>query len=213
MTLATVNPTRMELTRTKKRLSTAVRGHKLLKDKHDEMARQFMIYIRRNKQLREEIESLLGNAMGKMSLAEAEMGKSSLREALMISDSALPPVCEEKSVMSIKVPLIHQEKTEAGTISGGLSYGFAFSSDKLDSAVLAMNELMPKLYELASIEKSCDMLADEMERTRRRVNALEYIMIPEMKATIKYITMKLEDNERSATVKLMKVKDNMAKAQ
>ena len=207
MTVATVNPTRMELTKTKKRLATAARGHKLLKDKQDEMARQFMIYIRRNKTLREEIEVLLGDAMGRMSLAEAEMGKTSLEEALMISDSAVSPECGIKNVMSIKVPDIRQESS----VIGGISYGFAFSSDKLDSAVLAMNELMPKLYELAAVEKACDMLADEMERTRRRVNALEYIMIPEMKATIKFITMKLEDNERSNTIRLMKIKDNMAK--
>ena len=207
MSVATVNPTRMELTKTKKRLSTAARGHKLLKDKQDEMARQFMIYIRRNKALREEIEALLGDAMGKMSLAEAEMGKISLEEALMISASSAPPVCTEKNVMSVRVPEIKQEASSAG----GITYGFAFTSEKLDSAVLAMNELMPRLYELAAVEKACDMLADEMERTRRRVNALEYIMIPEMKATIKYITMKLEDNERSNTVRLMKIKDNIAK--
>ncbi|MBO4501975.1 MAG: V-type ATP synthase subunit D [Clostridia bacterium] len=207
MSVATVNPTRMELTKTKKRLSTAARGHKLLKDKQDEMARQFMIYIRRNKALREEIESLLGDAMGKMSLAEAEMGKLSLEEALMISANAAPPECTEKNVMSVRVPEI-----TANVSSGGdITYGFAFTSEKLDHAYLAMNELMPKLYELAAVEKACDMLADEMERTRRRVNALEYIMIPEMKATIKFITMKLEDNERSNTVRLMKIKDNLAK--
>ncbi|MBO4795054.1 MAG: V-type ATP synthase subunit D [Clostridia bacterium] len=205
--MATVNPTRMELTKTKKRLSTAARGHKLLKDKQDEMARQFMIYIRRNKALREEIESLLGDAMGKMSLAEAEMGKLSLEEALMISANAALPECTEKNVMSVRVPEITQ--TQSGT--NDITYGFAFTSEKLDHAYLAMNELMPKLYELAAVEKACDMLADEMERTRRRVNALEYIMIPEMKATIKFITMKLEDNERSNTVRLMKIKDNLAK--
>ncbi len=207
MRVATVNPTRMELTKTKKRLSTAARGHKLLKDKQDEMARQFMIYIRRNKQLREEIEALLGDAMGKMSLAEAEMGKVSLEEALMISANSAPPECTEKNVMSVRVP----EITAKPQIEHGITYGFAFTSEKLDSAYLAMNELMPKLYELAAVEKACDMLADEMERTRRRVNALEYIMIPEMKATIKFITMKLEDNERSNTVRLMKIKDNLAK--
>ena len=207
MTVATVNPTRMELTKTKKRLSTAARGHKLLKDKQDEMARQFMIYIRRNKALREEIEALLGDAMSKMSLAEAEMGKISLEEALMISANSAPPECTEKNVMSVRVPEIIPQGSDIGDIT----YGFAFTSEKLDSAVLAMNELMPRLYELAAVEKACDMLADEMERTRRRVNALEYIMIPEMKATIKFITMKLEDNERSNTVRLMKIKDNIAK--
>ena len=207
MRVATVNPTRMELTKTKKRLVTAARGHKLLKDNQDEMARQFMIYIRRNKQLREEIEALLGDAMGKMSLAEAEMGKISLEEALMISANAAPPECAEKNVMSVRVP----EITAKASSGGDITYGFAFTSEKLDSAYLAMNELMPKLYELAAVEKACDMLADEMERTRRRVNALKYIMIPEMKATIKFITMKLEDNERSNTVRLMKIKDNLAK--
>ncbi|MDD4125012.1 MAG: V-type ATP synthase subunit D [Eubacteriales bacterium] len=206
--MPTVNPTRMELTKNKKRLTTATRGHKLLKDKQDEMARQFMIYIRRDRQLRVEIESLLGKAMGKMSLAEAEMGRTSLEEAMMISAASAPPVCAIKNIMSVRVPEI--TRREGDSVNGGLSYGFAFSSDKLDSAVLAMNELMPKLYELASVEKICAMLADEMERTRRRVNALEYIMIPEMRTIIKYISMKLEDNERANTIRLMKIKDQMS---
>lgn len=201
-----VNPTRMELNKTKKRLKTAKRGHKLLKDKQDEMARQFMIYIKRNKQLREEIERLLSDAMNQMALAESEMGGEALEEALMVSASAQPPTCTTKNIMSVEVPdiMLRPQKGE------GISYGFAFTSDKLDEAVLLMNELMPKLYELAAVEKACDMLADEMERTRRRVNALEYVMIPEMNSTIKYITMKLEDNERSNITRLMKIKDMMA---
>lgn len=203
--MATVNPTRMELQKTKKRLSTAARGHKLLKDKQDEMARQFMVYIRRDRELRREIETLLGAAMGKMSLAEAEMGTASLEEALMISAAAEPPVCTESNIMSMKVPNI-QVPEQGG---GDIAYGFAFTSDKLDAAYLAINDLMPKLYELAAVEKACDMLSDEMERTRRRVNALEYVMIPQMESTIKYITAKLEDNERSNTIRLMKVKEIM----
>lgn len=203
--MATVNPTRMELQKTKKRLATATRGHKLLKDKQDEMARQFMVYIRRDRALRREIESLLGEAMGKMSLAEAQMGTTALEEALMISAAAEPPELATGNIMSMKVPKI----TPAGKTSGEISYGFAFTSDKLDDAYLAINELVPKLYELAAVEKTCDMLSDEMERTRRRVNALEYVMIPEMQATIKYITAKLEDNERSNTIRLMKVKEIM----
>ena len=202
-----VNTTRMELTKTKKRLSTAVRGHKLLKDKQDEMARQFMFYIRRNKELREEIEALLSKAMGQMALAEAEMGMASLEEALLVSASGDKPEAGTKNIMSVDVPSIGEMETTVGS----LPYGFAFTSEKLDSAVLSMNELMPKLYELAAVEKTCDMLADEMERTRRRVNALEYVMIPEMQVTIKYITMKLEDNERGNLVRLMKVKEMMAK--
>lgn len=203
--MATVNPTRMELQKTKKRLATATRGHKLLKDKQDEMARQFMVYIRKDRALRREIESLLGEAMGKMSLAEAQMGTTALEEALMISAAAEPPELSTGNIMSMKVPKI----TPAKKTSGEISYGFAFTSEKLDDAYLAINELVPKLYELAAVEKTCDMLSDEMERTRRRVNALEYVMIPEMQATIKYITAKLEDNERSNTIRLMKVKEIM----
>lgn len=203
--MATVNPTRMELQRTKKRLATATRGHKLLKDKQDEMARQFMTYIRRDRTLRREIEALLGSAMEKMTLAEAQMGTAALEEALMISASAKAPDCAETHIMSMRVPSI-----EAASQTGGdISYGFAFTSEKLDDAYLAINALMPKLYELAAVEKTCDMLSDEMERTRRRVNALEYVMIPQMEGTIKYITAKLEDNERSSTVRLMKIKEIM----
>ena len=204
---ARVNATRMELSKTKKRLSTATRGHKLLKDKQDEMARQFMFFIRRNKELREEIEALLSKAMGEMALAEAEMGQASLEEALLVSASGEKPERTTKNIMSVDVPVIEEMQATVGS----LPYGFAFTSEKLDSAVLSMNELMPKLYELAAVEKTCDMLADEMERTRRRVNALEYVMIPEMQVTIKYITMKLEDNERGNLVRLMKVKEMMAK--
>lgn len=203
--MATVTPTRMELQKTKKRLTTASRGHKLLKDKQDEMARQFMLYIRRDRELRREIEALLGGAMGQMSLAEAQMGTAALEEALMISAAVKTPELSLQNIMSMKVPKI--EGAESG--GGEISYGFAFTSEKLDDAYLAINDLMPKLYELAAVEKTCDMLSDEMERTRRRVNALEYVMIPQMQATIKYITAKLEDNERSNTIRLMKVKEIM----
>lgn len=203
--MATVTPTRMELQKTKKRLTTASRGHKLLKDKQDEMARQFMLYIRRDRELRREIEALLGGAMGQMSLAEAQMGTAALEEALMISAAVKTPELSLQNIMSMKVPKI--EGAESG--GGEISYGFAFTSEKLDDAYLAINGLMPKLYELAAVEKTCDMLSDEMERTRRRVNALEYVMIPQMQATIKYITAKLEDNERSNTIRLMKVKEIM----
>ena len=203
--MATVTPTRMELQKTKKRLATATRGHKLLKDKQDEMARQFMLDIRRDRELRREIETLLGEAMGQMSLAEAEMGTAALEEALMISAAAKSPDLAVRNIMSMKTPQI----TAAESGSGEIAYGFAFTSDKLDDAYLSVNALMPKLYELAAVEKTCDMLSDEMERTRRRVNALEYVMIPQMQATIKYITAKLEDNERSNTIRLMKVKEIM----
>lgn len=199
-----VNSTRMELTRTKKRLATAVRGHKLLRDKQDEMARQFMIYIRRNRELRREVEEILSRAMKKSAFAEAEMGSSALTEALLVPVAAAEANYDLKNIMSIMVPTISKKES---TSAPSLPYSLSFSSRNLDSATLDMKEVMPKLLELASVEKTCDMLADELERTRRRVNALEYVMIEEMKDTIKYISMKLEDNERGNLTRLMKVKD------
>ena len=194
----------MELTRTKKRLATAVRGHKLLRDKQDEMARQFMIYIRRNRELRREVEEILSRAMAPSALAEAEMGNAALNEALLVPAAAAEADYDVKNIMSIIVPNISEKETAA---SPSLPYSLSFSSRYLDSATLDMKEVVPKLLELASVEKTCDMLADELERTRRRVNALEYVMIAEMKDTIKYISMKLEDNERGNLTRLMKVKD------
>ena len=186
MTVATINPTRMELTKTKKRLATAARGHKLLKDKQDEMARQFMIYIRRNKQLREEIEALLYPARA----AVYEIG--------------------EHNVMSVDVPTIRYTGQENKATN--IPYAFTFTSSSLDNAVVELSDLLPKLLELAECEKTCNLLADEIEKTRRRVNALEYVMIPEMQESIKFITMKLEENDRASTVRLMKAKDMIAKA-
>ncbi len=201
-----VNPTRMELTRTKKRLATAVRGHKLLKDKQDEMARQFMSYIRRNRELRLEVEELLATAMQNTAIAEAEMGESAITEALLVPTASNDADYGLKNIMSILVPDISVENKEGGA---SIPYSTAFTSEYLDRATLDIQKLMPKLLELASVEKTCDMLADELERTRRRVNALEYVMIAEMKANIKFITMKLEDNERGNLTRLMKVKDMM----
>jgi len=209
---AHINPTRMELNKIKKRLTTAVRGHKLLKDKQDEMARQFMSYIRRNKELREQIEELLSGAMCKMALAAAEMGDAALEEALLVSSGSGTVEKRRHSIMSMEVPDLNWNGRAEASGSGvdSLPYGFAFTSAQLDDAVLLMGELMPKLCELAYVEKTCDMLADEMERTRRRVNALEYVMIPEMKTNIKYISMKLADNELGNLTRLMKVKELMA---
>jgi V/A-type H+-transporting ATPase subunit D len=195
----------MELTKTKKRLSTATRGHKLLKDKQDEMARQFMFYIRRNRELRQEIEALLSKAMGEMALAEAEMGTASLEEALLVSASGEKPDSGVKNIMSVNVPDIQPMEAQVGS----LPYGFAFTSADLDYAVASLSDILPDLMRLAEIEKSCQLMAAEIEKTRRRVNALEHVTIPETQAGIKYITMKLDENERSTQIRLMKVKDMM----
>jgi len=204
-----INPTRMELTRLKRRLKTATRGHKLLKDKRDEMVRQFMNYVRRNRALRKEIEELLSAAMNRFNIAGARMGEATINEALLCPVREANIILGKQNIMNVDVPTI---RIDTLSDTSDLPYGFAFTSGELDGAVLDMAKLLPKLIELAEVEKTCNMLADEIEKTRRRVNALEHVMIPEMQETIKYITMKLEDNERSTTTRLMKVKEMIADA-
>ena len=201
-----VNPTRMELTRLKKRLKTAVRGHKLLKDKRDEMVRRFMGYIRRDKELREEVEAALAAALGRAAVAGAEMGGEALTEALLYPARLAKVKTGTRNIMSVDVPTVQFIGTDE---PADLPYGFAFTSSELDGAVLDLAALLPKLLELAEVEKTCNMLADEIEKTRRRVNALEHVMIPEMNETIRFITMKLEENERGNQNRLMKVKEMM----
>ena len=197
-----VNPTRMELTRLKKRLVTAVRGHKLLKDKRDEMVRQFMLHIRRNHALRLEVEKALQGVSTRFAMAKAQMGALRISEALLYPARAAVYEVGMHNVMSVDVPT-GDEDTE-------IPYAFTFTSSSLDNAVVELSALLPKLLELAEVEKTCNLLADEIEKTRRRVNALEYVMIPEMQTNIKFITMKLAENERASTVRLMKAKDMMA---
>ncbi len=199
-----VNPTRMELSRLKKRLGTAVRGHKLLKDKQDEMARQFMQIIRRARQLRGEVERELASVTARAARAGAEMGQETLYEALMVPVPAPDVQAGVRNIMSVDVPALHFDPPQK---AASLPYGFAFTPGALDGAVLAFVDLFPKMLEMAQLEKSCHLLADEIERTRRRVNALEHVMIPEMQESIRFITMKLEDNERANITRLMKVKE------
>ena len=204
--MARVNPTRMELTRLKKRLKTALRGHKLLKDKRDEMVRQFMTLIRRNKALREQIDDKLAAALSRFAVAEASMGEDAVMEALFCPARRMAVTADTRNLMNVDVPKFTLDEEDRVI---DLPYGFAFSSGMLDQSVLDVAELMPLLIELAEVEKTCNMLADEIEKTRRRVNALEHVMIPEMQALIKSITMKLEDNERGNITRLMKVKEMM----
>ncbi len=205
-----INPTRMELTRLKKRLKTAARGHKLLKDKRDEMVRRFIEIIKRNKELREEVEEKLSAAMGRFAVARAEMGNAAVEEALIYPVRTAELKTGLKNIMSVDVPTIKLTSNVNSSVE--LPYGFAFTSSELDGAVLDLASLLPLLIELAEVEKSCNMLADEIEKTRRRVNALEHVMIPEMEQQIKYITMKLEENERGTKIRLMKVKEMLQKA-
>ena len=204
-----VNPTRMELTRLKKRLTTAVRGHKLLKDKRDEMVRQFIILIRRNYDLRLEVEKAVEAVSTRFSLAKAQMGALRISEALLYPARAAVYDVSDRNVMSVNVPTIRYTGSDEST---DIPYSFTFTSSALDNAVMELSELLPKLLELAEVEKTCNLLADEIEKTRRRVNALEYVMIPEVQESIKYITMKLEENDRASLVRLMKAKEMMATA-
>ena len=205
MALMNVNPTRMELTRLKNRLKTAVRGHKLLKDKRDEMMRRFVLLIRENARLRQEVEQKLSGALGEFALCRGLMEPEALEDAVLYPARTVDVTLGSKNIMSVDVPTI---QVTAGEVKQ--SYGFAQTSAQLDGAIANLAELLPELVKLAEIEKTCNMLADEIEKTRRRVNALEYVMIPDLNDTIRFITMKLDENERGATTRLMKVKDMIA---
>ncbi|MGI6199706.1 MAG: V-type ATP synthase subunit D [Christensenellales bacterium] len=204
-----VNPTRMELTRLKKRLVTAQRGHKLLKDKRDEMMRQFIDVIKRNKALREEVEGELTFALKNFVLARAVMPGEMVEQALIYPASSMDIQVSLKNIMSVDVPVIAFEERQ----SQAYPYGYLNTTGELDDAIASLRAIFPKLVELAQVEKTCNLLADEIEKTRRRVNALEYVMIPQLEETIREISMKLEENERGNLTRLMKVKDMIAQRQ
>lgn len=206
----TVNPTRMELTRLKKKLVTAKRGHKLLKDKRDELMRRFLELVKENMALRQKVEEGLENANRNFVLAKAVMREETLNTALMAPLQSLSVEVGTENVMSVDIPRFDY-KTRAPGENDMYSYGFAFTSSDLDYAVKSLSDIFPDMLKLAEIEKSCQLMAAEIEKTRRRVNALEHVMIPETETSIKYITMKLDENERSTQVRLMKVKDMMIK--
>ena len=212
MASTTVNPTRMELTRLKKKLVTARRGHKLLKDKRDELMRQFLELVRENKALREKVEEAIRDANKSFALARAGMQDEVLSTALLAPKQEVTLEAGTKNVMSVDIP-IFDIQTRTPDPNDIYSYGFAFTSMDLDAAILQLSEGLPDMLRLAECEKSCQLLAGEIEKTRRRVNALEHVMIPDMMTKIKFITMKLDENERSTQIRLMKVKDMMVKQQ
>ncbi|MGN0546658.1 MAG: V-type ATP synthase subunit D [Acutalibacteraceae bacterium] len=208
MAILNVNPTRMELTNLKRKLATARRGHKLLKDKRDELMRRFLDMVRENKALRIEVEEGIRKANDAMSVAGCVMSDKSLDVALMLPRQEMQLEVSEKNIMSVMIP-VFDVKFKTADENDIYSYGFAETSGELDDAVKALSDIMPKLIRLAELEKSCRLMADEIEKTRRRVNALEHVMIPQYEETIKFIAMKLDENERSTTTRLMKVKDMM----
>ena len=210
MPSATINPTRMELTRLKGRLKTAQRGHKLLKDKRDELMKQFMDVVRENRALRTRVEQALMRAHGSFTVASALMSPEMLEQSLMCPKQSVQLDMTFENVMSVDVPhyQFHTANDDPAQI---YPYGFAQTSGELDDAVGELSGVFQDMLKLAQIEKTSQLLAEEIEKTRRRVNALEYVKIPQMQEAIRYITMKLDENERANTIRLMKVKDMILK--
>ncbi len=198
-----VNPTRMELKKLKARLATAVRGHKLLKDKSDEMVRRFTVILREAKRLREEVEKQLADVLKQFSIARSVTPAFEAETAFAMATAPVQAECDVVSVMGVEVPRVSvvQEKRV-----GVLPYAYSEITGEADYSVQKASDLLPKMVELAQTEKTVRMLAEEIERNKRRVNALEYVMIPQLEETIKYIKDKLDENERAAVVRLMKVK-------
>jgi len=208
LALMRVNPTRMELTRLKKALAVARKGHKLLKDKRDELMRQFLDIVRESKTLREKVEDQLGEANKSFTVANSVMQSEILTSALMLPKQEVQLAIDTKNIMSVNVPT-YDIKYKSQDKNDIYSYGYAFTSGDLDEAISILYGVLPDMLRLAELEKSIQLIASEIEKTRRRVNALEHVMIPDYQDTIKYISMKLEENERSSTARLMKVKDMM----
>ncbi len=203
MAIMNVNPTRMEMKRLSERLKTATRGHKLLKDKTDEMIRRFIGLAEENKRLREETERELCMALTAFSEARAAADARVTEEAILMPSRSVSLTCSTRKVMGVDVPAMEV------TDNGGELYPYSLltTTPKLDASLRGLNDVLLKLVQLAQTEKTCNMLAEEIEKNKRRVNALENIMIPQLTETIKYIRMKLDESERAATVRLMKVKD------
>lgn len=208
MASSQITPTRMELQKQKKKLSTATRGHKLLKDKRDELMRQFLELVRENKALREKVEEGLKAANKNFVLARASTSDQVLNAALLAPKQEIYLEVGSKNIMSVDVP-VYEYKTRTADADDIYSYGMAFTTSDLDDAVKSLADLLPDMLRLAEVEKSCQLMAAEIEKTRRRVNALEHVMIPEAQENIRYISMKLGENERSTQVRLMKVQDMM----
>ncbi len=204
-----VSPTRMELNNLKGRIRTAKRGHKLLKDKQDELVKRFVTMIRENEKLRREVEKELQEAFANFIVAKAMVSERVMEESLMYPVVKGKIDIETANIMSVKVPKIEMviEKDGENADTALYPYGFAETSGELDNAIEILRDLMPKLIRLAEMEKACQIMAKDIQKTRRRVNALEYIMIPDMEESIRYISMKLEENERANITRLMKIKD------
>ena len=198
-----VKPTRMELNNLKERLKTAERGHKLLKDKRDELMRRFISLIRENNQLRKEVESYLIDNLKSFAVAKSLKSSQMVEELFSIPSKEIELFIEKENIMSVTVPRMHMNITSQNENS---EYSYLSSNSEMDDVFATMNSLIDKLLRLAEVEKTCQLMADEIEKTRRRVNGLEYSIIPNLSETIHYIELKLEEAERANLVRIMKVK-------
>lgn len=200
--LLNVNATRMELLRLRKRLNLARRGHKLLKDKRDELMRQLLEVIIEVKELRFSIEKEFQSILERFVLAKAAMGPYQVEQELLLPVKKISVSISERNIIGVHVPVYAKE------VSGDIiPYGYMNTSGEMDIALNDFDKLIDNLLDLAEKEKAVQLMATEIEETRRRVNVLEYKLIPSIIETIRFITMKLEETERSNTVRLMKVKD------
>lgn len=209
MAIKNVNPTRMELARLSKQLGTAKRGHKLLKDKQDELMRQFILLIRQNNTLRQEVEKDMTHAMKAFRLANVTLNENFIEELFILPATEVSLDISQKNIMSVVVPVMKFDYNETYTDTP-LEYGFLNSNVPLDLSIERFTSVLPRLLKLTEVEKTCQLMAEEIEKTRRRVNALEYMTIPELEETIYFIKMKLEENERASVTRMIKVK-NMGK--
>ena len=206
MASSQIIPTRMELSRIKDKLAVARKGHKLLKDKRDELMRQFLIMVRENMELRKHVEEGIRQANINFVVAKAGMDAETLNTALMDAKQKVTLGVSTKNVMSVNIP-VFDVKTKTASESDIYSYGYAFTSSDLDGAIKSLADIRDDMILLAEKEKACKLMAAEIEKTRRRVNALEHVIIPEAQKNIKYISMKLEETARDNTIRLIKVKD------
>ncbi|HIY57666.1 MAG TPA: V-type ATP synthase subunit D [Candidatus Tetragenococcus pullicola] len=206
MAVLNVNPTRMELSRLKKRLVTASRGHKLLKDKQDELVRQFVDLSKENQRLRKKVEDILQKGMEDYVLASSSIPDHVLQEAFAVPLNTVSLDVQDKNIMNMEVPVLNEAYAE-DTYENTFTYGFMSTTSELDRSLQQLDSILPMMLKLAEIEKTCQLMANEIERTRRRVNALEYMTIPNLTETITYIERNLDESERANLTRLMKTID------
>lgn len=210
MAILNVNLTRIESINMKKSLKTAQKGHKLLKDKLDELIKKLLELVQENQVLRKKTDKMLENAYQNFMLAKAVIGEEYIEEALIIPKKSVSLEIGETSVMSVKIPKFGFDRNNE-EVEDKVLYGFAYTTSELDKAIESFSEVSESLLELAQNEKAIELISAEIEKTRRRVNAIENVTIPNYIDTIKYIQLKLAEDERASTSRLMKIKEMLIK--